>query len=636
MFASLSIYIIVLFALAFLNPFLAAGSNTTSHPLYHRFRRQSSCSQLQYRCANGDCIPSYSVCDGSKECSDGSDETRAACTATKIRCPMLAFECAYGACIDREQKCDGKEDCADGSDEICTQPSTSCPERTFQCSNGECINQYSICDGVIDCTDRSDETRNLCKNLKCAASSFQCEYGACLEMSARCNNKQECHDGSDEAGCPTPKPMSTEQPLNPVNVGNSCILPQHPQNGFYVSSQCGAGDSRTACRNIPGTPVPDNWLLKYTCNANFDISSTESNEYSVCSKGEWKNPLDCIKLCPPLEAISMKIDCEYDGREVPCTKRMKPNTTASASCKQHYREIYLRQYSNLTCLENGDWSHRLFYCAPDCGISSTLTPLISNGDPAILGQFPWLASIFMKNETDQQWEQQCGGTLISPHIVLTAAHCLVDETTGSLRDPENMNVGLGKYYRDYYKLENYSAIVGVREIVVPRFYSGRAAFFALDIGLIDLKTSIQVTAYIMPACVDWQATITINTGTTGYVAGWGATQNEAPSPTVLTTNLTYLDNGECIRSVRNAFQKLVTHDKFCGKSVENGGQVASGDSGGGLTIVEKGLHFVYGVVSTKITQETAISLFTDLSNIEHRSWLEEQKNRFERLHIESS
>ncbi|KAG8276079.1 hypothetical protein J6590_072868 [Homalodisca vitripennis] len=54
------------------------------------------------------------------------------------------------------------------------------------------------------------------------------------------------------------------------------------------------------------------------------------------------------------------------------------------------------------------------------------------------------------------------------------------------------------------------------------------------------------------------------------VAGWGATQNEAPSPTVLTTNLTYLDNGECIRSVRNAFQKLVTHDKFCGKSVENG------------------------------------------------------------------
>ncbi|KAG8276080.1 hypothetical protein J6590_072869 [Homalodisca vitripennis] len=160
---------------------------------------------------------------------------------------------------------------------------------------------------------------------------------------------------------------------------------------------------------------------------------------------------------------------------------------------------------------------RIRESSPDCGISSTLTPLISNGDPAILGQFPWLASIFMKNETDQQWEQQCGGTLISPHIVLTAAHCLVDETTGSLRDPENMNVGLGKYYRDYYKLENYSAIVGVREIVVPRFYSGRAAFFALDIGLIDLKTSIQVTAYIMPACVDWQATITINTGTTGYV-----------------------------------------------------------------------------------------------------------------------
>uniref|UniRef100_A0A1B6KNQ0 Peptidase S1 domain-containing protein n=1 Tax=Graphocephala atropunctata TaxID=36148 RepID=A0A1B6KNQ0_9HEMI len=633
MYTTVSHHVFVLAFTALINHITISSSDVNIHPLYQRLRRQSSCSQLEFKCANGDCIPSYSVCDGTRECADGSDETREACTAVRIRCPAMAFECAYGACIDRELRCDGKSDCVDNSDEVCPQsgPSKDCPDGKFQCSNGECIDQYSVCDGSRDCTDQSDETKNLCKDLVCPTSSFQCDYGACIENVLRCDKKNDCHDGSDEAKCPVPGVNII--PSGPVREGEGCRLPQHPKNGLYISSQCVAGDARTACRNIPGTPVPDKWLLEYRCNANFDISSQDSNEYSVCSENEWKNPLDCIRLCPPLEDISMDIVCEYNNREVPCTKRMKPNTTAVANCKQHYREIYPREYSNLVCQENGQWSYRLFYCSPDCGVSTgveILTPLILNGSPTRQGEFPWLASLYMRSDRDE-WEQKCGGTLVTPHIVLTAAHCLVSENTG-LIEPQNIKVGLGKYYRDYYKRENYSVIADVKEVVVPRFYSGRPSFFALDIGLIDLKTSVQVTAYIMPACVHWQTTIRIRPGTTGHVAGWGKTGNGTSSEVVMTTNLTYIDNNECIRKVRQVYQKLVTHDKFCAGASSSGGQVAQGDSGGGMTVVEKGQHFVFGVVSTKIVEETAISLFTDLSNTEHHSWLEEHKTRLTRLH----
>lgn len=58
----------------------------------------------------------------------------------------------------------------------------------------------------------------------------------------------------------------------------------------------------------------------------------------------------------------------------------------------------------------------------------------------------------------------------------------------------------------------------VKEIVVPRYYTGGDSFYALDIGLLDLAVSVQVTAYIMPACVDWTSTITINPNEIGYVS----------------------------------------------------------------------------------------------------------------------
>lgn len=60
-----------------------------------------------------------------------------------------------------------------------------------------------------------------------------------------------------------------------------------------------------------------------------------------------------------------------------------------------------------------------------------------------------------------------------------------------------------------------------------------------------------------------------------------------------------------------------------------------GDSGGGMTIVRNGQHFVFGVVSTKIVEERQFSLFTDVANAEHHNWLEEHRTRLNQLHVET-
>lgn len=59
-----------------------------------------------------------------------------------------------------------------------------------------------------------------------------------------------------------------------------------------------------------------------------------------------------------------------------------------------------------------------------CGWSlSSLNPiqellLIQGGHVSEVGDFPWMAAIYYRSN-DKDWEQICGGTLISPNLVIT-------------------------------------------------------------------------------------------------------------------------------------------------------------------------------------------------------------------------
>lgn len=77
-------------------------------------RPPAICRRNERVCDDGtQCVHRDWICDGSKDCRDGSDEKQCGI----IGCTSLEFTCSNQVCIPKDQRCDGKDNCGDNSDE---------------------------------------------------------------------------------------------------------------------------------------------------------------------------------------------------------------------------------------------------------------------------------------------------------------------------------------------------------------------------------------------------------------------------------------------------------------------------------------------------------------------------------------
>ena len=114
--------------------------------------------------------------------------------------------------------------------------------------------------------------------------------------------------------------------------------------------------------------------------------------------------------------------------------------------------------------------------------AGTDSEMIVNGAPVTEGDLPW--QVFLTRtwteDNGDTWISWCGGSLIAPQWVLTAAHCLEDN--GVPNKAAEMEVGYGSVHRAKLKT------VKVEQVIPHSAYESEG----FDIGLVKLKQPIGV------------------------------------------------------------------------------------------------------------------------------------------------
>ncbi|MFJ1554950.1 S1 family peptidase [Streptomyces mirabilis] len=174
---------------------------------------------------------------------------------------------------------------------------------------------------------------------------------------------------------------------------------------------------------------------------------------------------------------------------------------------------------------------------------------------------------FMMQITDASQNQFCGGTLVAANKVVTAAHCMVGETTSSVR------VIGGRTYLN----GTNGTVSKVSKIWINPDYTD--ATNGDDVAVLTLSTSMSYTPASYVASTD---TSVYATGATARIIGWGTTSESGSSSNQLrTATVPIVSNSSCAGSYGSEF---VASDMVCAGYTNGGTDTCQGDSGGPLLI----------------------------------------------------
>ncbi|KAL3890614.1 hypothetical protein ACJMK2_002896 [Sinanodonta woodiana] len=577
------------------------------------------CGPDTFRCTTSKvCIPVDMQCDGANDCMDGSDEANCNGKAD-YQVKLINGDGSYGSiaifynglwrpvCMSRDSLMQG--------DSIIVQLAckaigyigrfhgafvNSWHQPVQHAMEVSCSpNDVDLSNCSMNLTETTESTSScyyyqaaLCSNDDCFSGERLCPLdhrntsstvrAKCISHSYFCDGITDCPGGTDEMHCANCSSSEFEC------TNHACVPASDRCDG---TPQCGDKSDEYGCVLVANnvSQIYHSQLSAYLPVCYNNMSDTLAN--LLCS------------LSGQGSAI------HYESYTYGQGTVLSPHLDAAPSLIPGYSlSIELCNSTLIMCAS--------FECGTTIFDDSRLQKIL-HGRDAVLGQLPWQIALYVNGS------YQCGGFIIHPNWVITAAHCTVNLNPYSVRVGAiqiESNVSVGNQGHLYYASRMY---------IHPNYDSQQNN----DISLLYFNPPIVFNDYMRPICIASRGTVEemLNAGHDAecYVSGWGTYHDYINRVTWLgdlqVVRVFLYSKEKCDQIYYNQNQKYPQNTTVCIDNQNTGASSCHGDSGGPLICRSKyGRFEVLGSLSWGY-KSCFVDGFPDMYQLSyaHADWIEQ-------------